>query len=163
MFITRHTLVLLFSVGLLTAACGIEAQRKQEDEENMKRFQLHINECARSQGLVEGQPITKEQRTELMWCAKVLWAKEEKSKGSTDVDVRFVTYLANCDAIVGKDWGDAGSKKRNRLISCINMQAEKDIKLDSAERALLFQQLQNLNQQKSIINCYTYGNWTQCE
>lgn len=163
MFVTRNTFVLLLTIGCLTTACKTEAQLKQEDEANMERFKLHITECARSQGLVEGQPITKEQRTELMWCSTVLWAKEEMSKGSTDVNVRFVSYLANCDALLGKDWGEVGSEKRSRLVSCINMQAERDIKLDSAERALLFQQLQNLNQQKSIINCYTYGNWTQCQ
>jgi len=163
MFWTRKSFVLLLITGLLMVACTTEAQRKQEDDAFVKRMENYITECANSQGLVDGQPITEEQRTELMWCGTIRWARDEVSKGSTDAKARLVVYLNNCDEMLGKDWGKPGSEKRKQLSSCIDMQAQKDIQLDSLNRALIFQQLQNLNQQKSITNCYIYGNWAQCQ
>ena len=154
---TRNTLVLLLVVGLLTAACATEAQRKQEFEANMKSY---IAECGSSLGLTLGQPATNEQRTELLWCATVHWAKEELRKGSTDVNVKFVVYLANCDAMLGRDWSEKGEK----LKSCLDMQIRQDLELENrAEQMMLLQGLINSRPREQIFNCYTYGNWTQCK
>jgi len=161
MSVTKTNFVLLLLIGLGAAACATEAQRKQESE---ARAMVYLTDCERSLGLRRGQPITDDQRTDLKWCGITLMAKDKLREGSRDMGTRFFgLYLPNCEAILGKDWGEVGSEKRGKLVACVQMQAERDLAWENKmDRALLIQGMQNWMNRQTLINCYTYGNWTQC-
>lgn len=161
MSVTKTNFALLLLAGLTAAACATEAQRKQELE---ARANVYITECESSLGLTRGQPITDDQRADLKVCITTLWAKDKLREGSRDVGTRFLgLYIPNCEAILGKDWGEVGSEKRRKLVACVQMQAERDLEWENEmDRALLIQGMQNWINKQTPINCYTYGNWTQC-
>jgi hypothetical protein len=161
MAVTKTNVPLLLLVGLGVAACAIGAQRSQDLE---KRAEVYLTDCERSLGLVRGQPITDGQRADLKWCVTTLWAKDKLREGSQDVGTRFLgLYIPNCEALLGKDWGEVGSEKRMKLVACVQMQAERDMEWENKmDRALLLQGMHGWTSKQTPINCFTYGNWTQC-
>jgi hypothetical protein len=143
----------------MTAGCASEEKRKQESEAKAMAF---VATCEQSLNLKRGQPITEEQRIDLKWCVTTQWAKDKLRQGSTDPVVRMLgRYIPNCEALLGKDWGEVGSEKRNKLFTCIEMQADHDLEWDNRIRRII-QGVQTWPNKQAPINCYTYGNWTQC-
>lgn len=161
MAVTRTNVALLILAGLGVTACATEAQRKQEQD---AKAALWVAECDHKLGLAPGQSISEDERVDLKWCVATLWAREKLQGGSKEVGIKFVgLYIPNCEAILGKDWGEIGSEKRSQLVACLKMESEKDLDLErKMDRTLFLEGMQSSFNKGIPINCYTYGNWTQC-
>lgn len=59
---------------------------------------------------------------------------------------------------------EATKEQKAKLNSCIDIQTQQDIELrNRTEQMMILQRLINSGTQEKIINCYSYGNWTQCK
>ncbi len=152
-------LLLLVAVGF--AAGAVLAQSKEQAEANAR---LAVSECDSSLGFRPNQPLTENQRADLKSCVITLVARQRLQQGSKDtIDKFFGSYIPNCEEILGTEWGDVGSEKRNKLVACIRMQAERDLDWENKiDQTLFIQGLQKWVNKRTPIDCYTYGNWTQC-
>ncbi len=152
---------LLLFVALGFAVCPALAQTKEQAEANARLF---VSKCDTSLGYRHNQPLTENQRNDLKACVVTLVARQHLAEGSKDmVDKFFGLYIPNCEEDLGKDWGDVGSETRNKLVACIRTQAERDLDWeDEKDQALFIQGLETWANKRAPINCYTYGNWTQC-
>lgn len=156
-------LFMAMGIAMFAAGCATQEQKDQAFKDKVKT--VYLPECAKSLGLSSGQAITDEQRTNLKWCVVRFMAKDELRNGSNDAGLKALAiWIPNCEAILGTDWGEVGSEKRSNLMKCVEMQGKQDLERQrTSEQAMALQKLINSSTQEQIINCYTYGNWTQCK
>ncbi len=156
-------LFMVIGIVMLASGCATREQKLQAFEHKVKT--VYIPECQKSLGLTSGQAITEEQRANLEVCGLRLIAKDKLDNGSNDpAHKALAIWIPNCEAILGTDWGEVGSEKRTKLTKCVEMQGTQDLENQrTSEQVIELQRMINSNTQKQIINCYTYGNWTQCK
>ena len=156
-------LLIIVAVATLLEGCATNEKKDQAFLDKVNTD--YIPQCEKSLGINKGQPITEEQRTDLKWCTARLVAKDELRNGSNDPAMKMIAiWIPNCESTLGTDWGEVGSEKREKLVACISIQGKQDLKNQHTSDQLgTLQALIKAGTQRQVINCYTYGNWTQCK
>ena len=158
-------LLVVTTFVLLVTGCATKEQKKQAEE---AKFKTYFAECQNSLGISDAdidKDPTNDKLNKVKWCFFTRILRQQVLEGSDDPYAKFIgIWIPNCEAIVGVDFFEATKEQKARLNSCIDMQVQQDIELrNRKEQMMILQRLINSGTREKVINCYSYGNWTQCK